>query len=1027
MRRNQACGNGGTGTGMRHFLLSLLLLAVLTWGQPVSAAAPNDAWDGWHTARFQTLDATSGLPHATTTAIVQGSDGLMWIGTRGGLARYDGQRLKIFRQVSGDRTSLPDNYIRSLITLPHGGMLVGTNVGGVVRFDPVSNAFVPLPGVAGVGIGTRILSIVADGAGGALIASDHGVFRYDARRNRVVALFAPGSDIADGAFAVYRDADGTIYAGADRGLFIRRPQDRTFSRVATPPVGDVWAIQRGPLGRLWIGTGARGIFVQLTDGRFVQPAMLSGDSTLIGHRTIRAFATEPDGTIWAATDGMGLLRIATRGPLSVAAMRNIPANRASLAGDTVRDVTIDSAGRLWAATDVGASQTDPTLDSIFTITNAMPDPRRSLADRNVRGLMVDSRDRVWVGMSNGMIDRIDRLGGAVRHLRLDGHHAGQDVKAFLEMPDGTVLVGARGIVAIDPATMVIRPLAVPLPDDLPVIALARSRNLLLIGTYKGLFVWDARTRQIRHYRHVDGDPTTIANNEVINIVDGGDSRLWIATPSGLCRFDPATGRFELYRNDPADPTSLPQNYTGSIVRSGGALWVGTYGGVARGVFVNGDWRFRAITEGQGLANDNVAALLADRHGRVWATGASGISVLDPQGRRVRVVSRRDGLPPDAYNQRVAAMAGDGTLLFGGTGGLLVLRPDRMLAPRASATTTLAPTEIDQDGRILPFSPAPGRRTIRIDGHAVRVAFALTDYAAPQEVRYRYRLAGFDTGWVELPESVPATAIYTNLPGGDYVLELQAHIPGIHPRVVTTDIGVIVARAWHESWPVRLAMVMLVALLVFGIVHVRTLVLRQRTRALERVIGQRTSELRAANATLAQLASTDPLTGLANRRTLLARLEAARDTALRDGRGYAVAMLDIDHFKGVNDTYGHHIGDTVVQAVATRIAEGVRAVDCVARYGGEELAILFADSGAADACAITDRLRQAVARLATEVDGVTIRVTVSGGVAAAIGDEPPAAVLHRADLAMYRAKRGGRDRVELADDRDMGAAEEPATR
>lgn len=1010
---------------MRHFFLLILLLVAFGVARPVSAAAPADAWEGWRTARFLTLDATSGLPHATTTAIVQGSDGLMWIGSRGGLARYDGQRLKVFRQVSRDRTSLPDNYIRALLPLSNGGMLVGTNVGGAVRFDPVSNAFVALQGAAGVGIGTRILALASDGQDGALIASDHGVFRYDARHNRVVSLIEPGSDLAGGAFAVFRDADGTIFAGGDKGLFVRRPQDRAFSRVATPEIGDVWAIQRGRFGRLWIGTGAHGIFVQLSDGRFVQPRLLSGDAPLIGHRTIRAFATEPDGTLWAATDGMGLLRISTRGPFTVSAMRNIPANPASLGGDTVRDVTIDRTGRLWAATDVGASHTDPTLDSIFTVTNAMPDPRRSLADRNVRGLMVDSRDRIWIGLSNGMIDRIDRAGGTVRHLRLSGEQSGQDVKAFLELPDGTVLVGARGIVAIDPATLTPRPVAVPLPDDLPVISLARSGDLLLIGTYKGLFVWQARTRQLRQYRHADGDPTTIANNEVINIVDPGDGRPWIATPGGLSRFDPATGRFVVYRNDPADPASLPQNYTGSIVPSGGALWVGTYGGVACGTATPGGLRFRAITEAQGLANDNVAAVLPDRRGRVWTTGATGISVLDPQGRRVRVVSRRDGLPSDAYNQRVAAMTRDGDLLFGGTGGLLVLRPDRMLAAQSGRSPTLAPTDIEQDGHTLPFNPFPGQQAIRSDGHALRVAFALTDYAAPQEVHYRYRLHGFDTDWVDLPDSVPATAIYTNLPGGEYVLQLQAQIPGVHPRTVTTSVDLIVARAWHELWFVRLAMAIVGLAGVFGIVHVRTMVLRQRTRALERMVEQRTGELRSANVTLSQLASTDPLTGLANRRTLLARLEAARETAMRSGGGYAVAMLDIDHFKRVNDGYGHHTGDIVVQAVAARVAGGVRAVDCVARYGGEELAILFADSGLGDAATITERLRQAVARAVIEVDGVEIRVTISGGVAAATGDELPAAVLHRADLAMYRAKRAGRDRIELADDRDVTALEQAA--
>lgn len=1009
---------------MRQFFLCLLLLAVLSVARPAMAAGRTDGWDGWRTTRFLTLDATSGLPHATTTAIVQGSDALMWIGTRGGLARYDGQRLKVFRQVSRDHTSLPDNYIRALHALPQGGMLVGTNVGGAVRFDPVSNAFVALQGAAGVGMGTRILAIASDGQDGALIASDHGVFRYDARRNRVVSLVAPGSDLAEGAFTVHRDPDGTIYAGGDKGLFVRRPHDRAFSRVATPPIGDVWAIQRGGQGRLWIGTGSHGIFVQLRDGRFVQPRALAGDAPLFGHRTIRAFALEGDGTIWAATDGMGVLRIRTDHGLAVDAMRNIPANHASLGGDTVRDITIDRTGRLWAATDVGASQTDPTLDSIFTITNAMPDPRRSLGDRNVRGLMVDSRDRIWVGLSNGMIDRIDRAAGAMRHLRLSGRHAGQDVKAFVELPDGTVLVGARGIVAIDPVTFAERNVAVPLPDDLPVIALARSGDLLLIGTYKGLFTWEARTRRLRHYRHADGDATTIANNEVINIVDFGDGRPWIATPGGLSRFDPATGRFAVYRNDPADPTSLPQNYTGSIVRSAGALWVGTYGGVARGTASAHGLHFRAITEAEGLANDNVAAVLADRRGQVWTTGASGISVIDPQGRGVRVVSQRDGLPFDAYNQRVAAMTRDGDLLFGGTGGLLVLRPDRMLAARQTGSLTLAPTDIEQDGRTLPFSLFAGQRVIRVDGHALRVAFALTDYAAPQEIRYRYRLAGFDTGWVDLPESVPATAIYTNLPGGDYVLELQAHIPGVHPRVVTTAIDMVVARAWHERWYVRLAMALVVLAAVFGIVQLRTMVLRRRTRALERTIEQRTGELRAANVTLSQLASTDPLTGLANRRTLLARLEAARATALRSGRGYAVAMLDIDHFKRINDSYGHHTGDQVIQAVAARIADGVRAVDCVARYGGEELAILFADSGAAEAGAITERLRQAVARAVIEVDGTEIGVTLSAGVAAATGDEPPAAVLHRADLAMYRAKRAGRNRIELAGDHDVAGLDVP---
>ena len=998
---------------MLRLALLLLLIAGTIPGR-AAAAGGMDAWAAWRTPSFQTLDATAGLPHATTTAIVQSSDGLMWIGTRGGLVRYDGQRLKIFRQTSGRTGGVPDNYIRSLLALSHGAVLVGTNVGGLVRFDPRSNSFVVIDGAKGVGVGTRIMSIVSDGRDGAYVASDRGLFHYDARRDRIGPVAGQGDALADGAFAVHRDPDGTLYAGGDRGLFVRRQGTPHFVAVPTPDIGDVWAIARDQAGQLWIGTGSHGIYVQLKTGRVIQPPALTGASPLVAHRTIRSFAIGPNGVVWAGTDGVGVLRIATQGRIVVRSIRNRQANRGSLSGDTVRDLEIDRTGRLWAATEVGASHTDPAPEAILTIGNAMPDPRKSLADRNVSGVMVDRRDRIWVGMSNGLIDVVDRARGLVRHLRLDGNHAGQDIKAFAERADGTILAGGRGIVAIDPDTLVERSLPLPELGDLPVISMLQIDRRLLIGTYRGLFVRDERTGKVTRYRNVPGSGESLANNEVINIVAAPDRQVWIATPRGINHFDPATGRFETYRNDPADPASLPQNYTGSIVPAGDALWVGTYGGVARGKRMGDGWRFHAITETRGLANDNVAAVQMDRDGRLWATGASGISVIDPRREMVLTVSRRDGLTTNSFSQRVSAIARNGDLLFGGTGGLTVLRPDRLLDTHPTATPTLTLSEVEENGRAVPYDPLARDRTIRSDGHGIRIAFALTDYAAPEETRYRYRLRGFDEDWVAIPPASPATAIYTNLPGGSHVLELQAQIPGVHPRIVTMAVNLVVAQAWHERWTVRLGLLLVALLAVFGIVQLRTVVLRRRTRALEDVVEQRTGELRAANARLEHLASTDPLTGLANRRTMIAMLDKARETALRSGGRYVVAMLDIDRFKRINDAHGHQVGDMVIEAVATRIAAAVRAVDSVARYGGEEIAILFADISPQDALDAAERVRAAVARDPIVANGIPLSVTVSGGVAVATGETSPAELLHRADVALYRAKHGGRNRVVLDD-------------
>ena len=1005
---------------MLRLALSILLVAGMLPGTAVAAGGA-DAWAAWRTPWFRTVDAAAGLPHSTASAIVQSSDGLMWIGTRGGLVRYDGQRLKVFRQTIGRAGGVPDNYIRSLLALSHGAVLVGTNVGGVVRFDPRTNGFVAIEGAKGVGVGTRIMSIVSDGRDGAYVASDRGVFHYDARRNRIEPVAGQGDMLADGAFAVYRDPDGTLYAGGDHGLFVRRPGAQRFVPVATPDIGDVWAIARDGAGRLWIGTGSHGIYVQLRNGRVVQPAALSGASPLVAHRTIRSFATGADGVVWVGTDGMGVLRIATRGSFAVRSIRNIQANRGSLSGDTVRTLMFDRMGRLWAATEVGASHTDPAFEAILTIGNAMPDPRQSLADRNVGGILVDRRDRIWVGMGNGSIDVIDRARGRVRHLRLDGNHAGQDIRALAERADGTILAGGRGVVLIDPETLARRSLVLPELGDLPVISMLLRDGRLMVGTYRGLFVRDERTGKVTLYRNVPGNDASLANNEVINLVAAPDGGVWIATPRGINHFDPATGRFVTYRNDPADPASLPQNYTGSIVPTGDALWVGTYGGVARGKRAGAAWRFHAITEARGLANDNVAAVQADRAGRLWVTGASGISMIDPQQERVLNVSRRDGLITSSFGQRSAAISREGDLLFGGTDGLMILQPDRMLAARATGVPDLTLSEVEENGRAVPYDPLARDRTIRSDGHGIRIAFALTDYAAPEETRYRYRLRGFDEDWVAIPPASPATAIYTNLPGGSYVLELQAQIPGVHPRVATTTVDLIVAQAWHERWDVRLGLLLVAVLAVFGIVQLRTVVLRRRTHALEDVVEQRTRELRAANARLERLASTDPLTGLANRRTMIAMLDAARETALRSGGRYVVAMLDIDRFKRINDAHGHQVGDMVIEAVAMRIAASVRTVDSVARYGGEEIAILFADIAPHEALDIAERVRAAVARDAIVANGIELWVTVSGGIAVATGETSPAELLHRADVALYRAKLDGRNRVVLDEGAGVSAA------
>ena len=194
--------------------------------------------------------------------------------------------------------------------------------------------------------------------------------------------------------------------------------------------------------------------------------------------------------------------------------------------------------------------------------------------------------------------------------------------------------------------------------------------------------------------------------------------------------------------------------------------------------------------------------------------------------------------------------------------------------------------------------------------------------------------------------------------------------------------------------------------------------------LERIVQERTRELREANERLETLAYEDALLGIGNRRAMWIALEEIHQVALRYGRPYSIVLLDVDHFKAYNDRYGHLEGDRVLENVAQSVQSAVRSADQLFRYGGEELVMVLPETSAVGAERAAERARAGVERLALEHAGSPRGiVTVSAGVSAA---DPGAcltadvrALITAADTALYRAKAEGRNRVCGAASLDPG--------
>ena len=173
---------------------------------------------------------------------------------------------------------------------------------------------------------------------------------------------------------------------------------------------------------------------------------------------------------------------------------------------------------------------------------------------------------------------------------------------------------------------------------------------------------------------------------------------------------------------------------------------------------------------------------------------------------------------------------------------------------------------------------------------------------------------------------------------------------------------------------------------------------------------------ADNARLEQLAQTDALTQLLNRRALTERITAEMERALRYDSSMALLMIDLDHFKRVNDSYGHLVGDDVLRDVAALLTKTIRTTDMVARYGGEEFLVLLPETDDAGAAMFAERIREAVEShdFGGPADQPGLGLTTSVGVATfpAARIESVEDLFARADAALYRAKADGRNRVRL---------------
>jgi ligand-binding sensor domain-containing protein len=682
----------------------------------------------------------NGLPQNTVHSVMQTRDGYLWLATEEGLARFDGIKFTIFDKQNTPQ--LKSNDIHALFEDRRGALWVGTADGLAQLAEGKFTAFTNVDGAAATGLDVE--SVCENREGTIWVATSSGLLRV--RDGGLTTDGIPESLRSDHIQALFEDREGALWCGTSNGL--KRLKDGTvvsYTAQADGLVSDsVQAICQDRTGRLWFGT-LDGLS-SLEAGRFKTYTTLDG---LPNDRVI-SLKADREGGLWVGTAN-GLCRFADE------RFRLFKAGD-DLSRQIILSIYEDAEGSLWVGTESGGlHQLKDRKFTTYTVEDGLP-------SNLIKAIYEDGQGNIWIGTYEGL--SLLRDGKFTNYTTRDGLSS-NIILALSGDRQGNLWVGTPdGLNRFKDQRFTVYTSADGLSNDFVRSIYADNQGDLWIGTRGGLT--RLKNGAFDSYTTRDGLP----NDFVGTIHEDAEGSLWIGTLGGLSRL--RDGKFTTYTTR----DGLSSDVVISLYEDGERnLWIGTNGG---GLNRLKGGRFTAYTTKAGLLDDVVYRIMEDGRGRLWLSGNKGIFHVEKKELDEFDAGRRDSLSPTAYGTadgmltRESSGGGhpagwrgsDGKLWFPTIKGLAMIDPAEIRLNEQPPPVVIEQLRIDDE------SVVPGLR-IEIPPGKTRFDFYYTglSFVAPEKVRFKYKLEGFDKDWVD--GGARRIAYYTNLPPGNYRFRVLA--------------------------------------------------------------------------------------------------------------------------------------------------------------------------------------------------------------------------------------------------------------
>lgn len=714
--------------------------------------------------------------------ILQDSTGYMWFGTKRGLNRFDGTRVKVYQYDGSIQGAINSDFIQAFAQIGDSTIWVATNR-GISILNLLTDRFSSFPPLEGV----LVYDIMKDSRGLIWIGTHgKGVYCYNPKTKQL------------------RNFDTTLGSSVNIGPAKKMIEDKT--------------------GRIWIATQTRGIIV--LDAKLQNTKYYNIANSNLPSNDVLTLYRDMSGTVWAGTMNTGLVKFDELNDRFVIYQKG---GKAKLSNNIVRAIYQPSPDKLFVGTEEGLNVLDIKNDR-FTSYTRKYNNEACISDNAIYAIYGDFEGGVWIGTYFGGVNYLYQpQNGIERYLPTgnNGDISGGAVGCFLEDESGNMWIGTEdaGLNYFDSRSKEFKHYPFrkehkPLPYH-NIHALVRdNRGWIWIGTFSGgLSVYDPKRDDMKIYRHIPTDSTSINSNSINYIYEDNEQQIWIGTSDGVNKYEPlsdsfirieGTEKYVIYDiHEDANQTmwfatnnfgllSLNkitgewQRFTTSegegalnsaklimmLDDQKGNLWLGTEGG-GLNRFSMKTKTVDVIGEEKGLPAKIIYGLVMDKKGYLWIASEKGLYSLETAKGKIRHYSVWDGTKSLIFNYKSIYHASDGKVYVGGTNGFGVFHPDSIrnidVVPKiVLSNLQLFNRDVSPITNKSPLHKAityADKIVLNHDQTVINIEYAGLSYIAPEKINYIYKLEGLDEDWNHVGNQQRAS--YTNLPPGKYTFRVKA--------------------------------------------------------------------------------------------------------------------------------------------------------------------------------------------------------------------------------------------------------------